>query len=123
MQGVVPQGNDWQPVIRSFTDVVVGDVQRPILILSATAMLVLVLASINVGSLLLVRAEARTYEFAIRSAIGAGRGRVVRQLLTESILLAAIGGIVGTFLAFWGLQVLRAVAPPNLPRQTSCTLM
>jgi len=109
-------GKEWRPVFRSFSDMVVGDVRRPVLVLSAAALLVLILASLNVGSLLLVRGEARAYEFAIRSAIGAGRWRVVRQLVTETVFLCVVGGIVGALLAYWGLQVFRAIAPANLPR-------
>jgi ABC-type lipoprotein release transport system permease subunit len=99
------QPRDWQVVQRSLADVIVGDVRREILVLSAAALLVLILASVNVGGLLLVRGAMRARELAIRSALGAGQARVVRQLLTESFVLALIGGLAGALLAAWAVQV------------------
>jgi putative ABC transport system permease protein len=116
LQHVVRDGGDWRAVQRSFTDVIVGDVRREIIVLFTAALLVLLLASVNVGGLLLVRGGARMREFAIRSALGAGQARVVRQLLTESLVLAAIGGTAGALLAAWAVQVFPGVAPPELPR-------
>lgn len=110
------QRRDWQVVQRSLTDVIVGDVRREILVLSAAALLVLILASVNVGGLLLVRGAMRARELAIRSALGAGQARVVRQLLTESLVLALIGGLAGALLAAWAVQVFPAIAPADLPR-------
>ena len=116
LRRLVPEGRDWRAVLQSFPDVIVGDVRRDILILFAAALLVLVLASVNVGGLLLVRGGARMREFAIRSALGAGQRRVVRQLLTESLVLAAIGGVAGALVAVWAVQVFPRIAPPELPR-------
>jgi putative ABC transport system permease protein len=116
LQRTVPDGRDWQPVLQSFSDVIVGDVRKEILVLFAAALLVLILASVNVGGLLLVRGGARMREFAIRSALGAGQARVVRQLLTESLVLAALGGLAGALTAAWAVQVFPKVAPPELPR-------
>jgi putative ABC transport system permease protein len=116
LQHLVPDGRDWRAVLHSFSDVIVGDVRPAILVLAAAALLVLVLASVNVGGLLLVRGEARAREFAIRSALGAGQPRVVRQLLTESLVLAGIGGLAGAFLAGLAVQVFPAIAPPEIPR-------
>ena len=116
IQRLVPNGQVWRPVQRSFTDVIVGDVRREILILFAAALLVLLLASVNVGGLLLVRGGARMREFAIRSALGAGQARVVRQLLTESLVLAAVGGLAGALVAAWAVNVFPKFAPPELPR-------
>jgi putative ABC transport system permease protein len=116
IQRLLRDAHDWRPVLHSFSDVIVGDVRAAILVLSAAALLVLVLASVNVGGLLLVRGESRAREFAIRSALGAGQPRVIRQLLTESLVLAGIGGLVGTLLAVLAVQVFPAIAPPEIPR-------
>jgi len=116
LQRLVPAGRDWRAVLHSFSDVIVGDVRRDILVLFAAALLVLILASVNVGSLLLVRGGARMREFAIRSALGAGQARVIRQLLTESLILAVIGGLAGALVAAWAVRVVPTIAPPELPR-------
>src|SRR5919198_229184 len=116
LRRVVPVSGELRAVLHSFPDLIVGDVRPGILVLSAAALLVLILASVNVGGLLLVRGGARAREFAIRSALGARQGRVVGQLLTESCVLAALGGIAGALLASWAVHVFPAIAPPELPR-------
>jgi putative ABC transport system permease protein len=78
--------------------------------------LVLLIAAVNVANLTLVRAASRLKEISIRTALGASRGRVIRRLLTESLLLAIAGGVFGTFCAFWGVSALVQFAPENLPR-------
>ena len=101
---------------RSLKESMVGDVQRLLFVLLGGVAFVLLIASVNVANLSLSRAARRGPEMAIRRAVGAGQGRIIRQLLTESLLLAGVGAIVGVLLAWWGMDLLLAIGSANLPR-------
>jgi predicted permease len=101
---------------------VIGDARRPLLLLLGAAGFVLLVACANVANLMLVRLDARQGELAVRAAVGAGRGRLVRQLLAESLAIGTLGGAAGVVLAWWGTRLLLALRPPNLPRFSEVVL-
>ena len=105
-----------EPNLRTLKQEVVGDVGAVLWVLMGAIGLVLLIACANVANLLLVRAEGRRHELTIRAALGAGWGRIARDLLVESLLLAAIGGALGLPLAHFALRILRSLEPAGFPR-------
>jgi putative ABC transport system permease protein len=104
----------WGVIVRRMEDPAAGRLRLALVVLFAAVGLVLLIACVNIVNLLLARTAARQKEIALRIALGASRSRLIRQLLTESILLSLVGGALGIFLASTGLQLLGAVIPPDL---------
>src|SRR6185436_9269657 len=111
-----PGPGDWHMMAMPLQEAIVGSVRQILLMLLGAVGSLLLIATANVANLLLARAAAREREMALRGALGAGGGRIVAQLLTESVVLAIAAGAVGVVLSAWGTRAMLALAPDNIPR-------
>jgi predicted permease len=112
-----PDNPGWDEVSTvSIRDSILGEVRRPLVVLMVAVAMLLLIACVNIASLLLARATGRQRELAVRAALGAGRGRIARQLLTESLTLAVLGGILGVVLGYAAVRALVASGASELPR-------
>jgi len=110
------------PAFRSLKQQVIGSVTNVLWVVMATVGLVMMIACVNIANLLLVRADSRQHELSIRAALGAGRMRIARELLIESLFLGLTGGILAIGVAYAGLRLLVAFGPANLPRLSEVTI-
>lgn len=108
--------------LQPLRDELVGDVKTALYVLFGAVACLLLIANANVANLMLARASVRGKEIALRNALGASRARIIRQLLTESVLLAGIGGLLGLLIAKWGTDALVAAVPQNIPRVSTIQL-
>jgi ABC-type antimicrobial peptide transport system permease subunit len=119
------QHNDdknWHIELQRLQDDIGGSTRSTLLMLAGAVAFVLLIACVNVANLLLARGAGRGREMTIRRMVGASRARLVRQMLTESVLLAALGAVLGLFAAYWGVRVIAAIGPEHVPRLRAISL-
>ncbi|HYM00737.1 MAG TPA: ABC transporter permease, partial [Blastocatellia bacterium] len=113
----IPQGKGWyNSRVTALSQQITGGTRRPLLLILCAMAVVLLITCFNVANLLIARGLSRRREFTLRAALGAGRGRLLRQLLTESLILASLGGIAGLLVAVGGMSLVRAYGPQEIPR-------
>jgi len=112
----------WRPIVMPLHERFVGDIRPALLVLLGAVCFLLLIACANVANLMLARSTARQKEIAIRAALGARRGRIMQQLLTESVILGLSGGTVGLLFAFWGIEFLTSLSPGRIPRINEITV-
>ncbi len=117
-----PPQAQWTVEIQSLQESLVGNVRPMLLVLQSAVILIVLIVSLNIANLLLARASGRQQEMAVRMAMGASRGRMVRQMLTESMLLSLIGGLAGIATAFAALGFILRLVPANIPRLNEVTI-
>lgn len=119
LESQFPDDKNWRVRLQPLQEDLVGKAQPTLLVIGGAVAFLLMIACVNVSNLLLARAASRQWEISIRMAVGASRGRLIRQMLTESLLLAGLGGTLGFLLAIIGVRALIFFAPEGVPRLTS----